>query len=159
MFLSTKADPRYQGVMDRDFLTAHEIERAQNKYPTLRVLTFYCFENYLYHPDNIAELVNDFDKQSYVAEIDRQKKAQTMKIMAEVKTVRNSYAILKEDDIRDKSIETIVDGFSSDEFDSYYPYFDMKSKFNKFAIASYNLTKEQLVTTPWFKQKIAEALA
>ena len=159
VFLSAKADPRYQGVMDRDFLTNNEIERVQKKYPTLRVLSYYCFENYLYHPDNIAELVNDFDKQSYVAEIDRQKKAQQMKIVAEVKTVRNSYAILKEDDIRDKSIETIVEEFSSDEFEAYYPYFDMKSKFNKVAIASYNLTREQLVTTPWFKQKIAEALA
>ena len=159
VFLSTKADSRYQGMMDRDFLTDNEVERAKKKYPTLRVLAYYCFENYLYHPDNITELVRDFDAQSYVTEIDRQKKAQQMRIVAEVKTVRNSYAILKEDDIRDKSIETIVEGFSSDEFESYYPYFDMKSKFNKASIASYNLTKEQLVTTAWFKQKIAEVLA
>lgn len=158
VFLFAKREPRYKGLMDRDFLTKDEIKKVSRKYPNLHILRYYCFENYLYHPNNLAELITNFDKKAYIANIERQKEDKKMKIVAEIKTVRNSYAILREDELRDKNIDTIVSAFSSNDFEMYYPFFDMKSKFSKEAIAPYNVSKKQLASTLWFKQQISSLL-
>lgn len=159
VFLHVKRDPRYYGLIDRDFLTDREIEKAQTKYNTLRILRYYCFENYLYHPSNLAELAPDFDKQAYVQEITAQKNEQKLKLVSKIEKIRNSYAILRaEDKIRDDNFDTIIDALSSDDFETFYPFFSMKT-FNKVTIASYQWKKEQLVTTSWFKQKIEEVIA
>ena len=42
-------------LRDRDYLTDLEIETLENKFKHYRILRYYSFENYLYHPDNIAE--------------------------------------------------------------------------------------------------------
>lgn len=159
VFLSAKRESRYRGLMDRDFLTESEIRKARKKYPNLCLLQYYCFENYLYHPDNLAELIDNFDKAAYIADIERQKEDKKMKIVAEIKTIRNSYAILKEDEVRDRDINTIVSAFSSSNLETYYPFFDMKSKFNKGAIAQYNVSRKQLVSTHWFRQQVSSLLA
>ena len=159
VFLYVKRDPRYHGLIDRDYLTDKEVEKAQKKYTGLRMLHYYCFENYLYHPDNLSSLAPDFDKAIYVQEIVDQKNARKLKLISKIAKTRDSYAILRaEDEIRDDDFDTIVEALDSDVLETFYPFFSMK-EFNKESIAGYNWKKEQLVTTPWFKQKIAEALA
>ena len=158
VFLYVKRDPRYYGLIDRDFLTDREIEKAQQKYDKLRILRYYCFENYLYHPDNLRTLAPDFDTSAYVQEITDQKNARKLKLISKIAKIRDSYAMLRaEDKIKDEDFDTIIEALSSDDLETFYPFFSMK-EFNKESIAAYNWKKEQLVTTPWFKQKIAEAL-
>ncbi|MGB3586463.1 MAG: AAA family ATPase [Tunicatimonas sp.] len=158
VFIQTKQDIKYHGLMDRDFLTDQEIAKAKHEYPSLHILKYYCFENYLYHPDNIGELLPDFDTEAYRLEISKQKEDKKLKIVSEIKTIRNSYAILKEDSIRSKSVDTIVESFSSQVFEAYYRFFDMKAKFNKESIASLNLSSKDLASTHWFKTNIAQIL-
>lgn len=70
VFLMVKNDSNFYGIRDRDFLTQQEVNNLHNKFPNLYILQYYCFENYLYHPDNIAELnPPDFDKHTYIEEI------------------------------------------------------------------------------------------
>ena len=159
VFLYVKRDARYYGLIDRDFLTDREIEKAQKKYEKLRALRYYCFENYLYHPDNLVEIAPDFDRSAYVRDIVAQKNDRKLKLISKIAKIRDSYVILRaEDKIRDDDFDTIIEALSSDDLETFYPFFSMK-EFNKESIASYNWKKEQLVTTAWFKQKIAEALA
>ncbi|WKN45833.1 AAA family ATPase [Tunicatimonas pelagia] len=156
VFIQVKRDKKFMGLMDRDFLVDQEITKAKRKYPNLRILEYYCFENYLYHPNNINELISDFDTEAYQQEIFKQKEDKKLKIVLEIKTVRNSYAILKESDIRDKNVDTIVESFSSQEFETYYRFFDMKAKFNKEFIASHNLSVKELVSTNWFRNRVKQ---
>ena len=159
VFLYVKRDPRYHGLIDRDFLTDKEVEKAQRKYTGLRILRYYCFENYLYHPDNLSSLTPDFDRAVYVRQIINQKNARKLKLISKIAKTRDSYAMLRaEDTIRDDDFDTIIEALSSDDLETFYPFFSMK-EFSKEGIAAYNWKKEQLVMTPWFKLKIAEALA
>ena len=159
VFLNIKRDPRYYGLIDWDFLTDHEIATARRKYSTLRILHYYCFENYLYHPDNMVEVDPTFDKASYIQEIVAQKNSQKLKLISRIDKIRNSYAILRsEDTMRDENFDTIIDALASDDLERFYPFFDMKKNFNKKSIETYNWRKEQLVSTSWFRQKISEAL-
>ncbi len=158
VFLYVKRDPRYYGLIDRDFLTDREIEKARKKYDKLRILRYYCFENYLYHPDNLKALVPEFDKSAYLLEIVEQKNARKLKLISKIAKTRDSYAILRvEDSIRDDDFDTIIEALSSNDLETFYPFFSMK-EFNKESIAAYNWKKERLVTTSWFRQKIAEVL-
>ena len=159
VFLYVKRDARYYGLIDRDFLTDKEVKKAQKKYSKLRILQYYCFENYLYHPDNLQELTPDFDKSAYVREIVDQKNDRKLKLIAKIDKIRQSYAMLRtEDKIREDNFDMIIDALDSDHLETFYPFFSMK-EFNKASIASYQWKKEQLVTTSWFGQKIAEILA
>ena len=158
VFLYVKRDPRYFGLIDRDYLTNAEIKKAQKKYDKLRILGYYCFENYVYHPDNIAELNTAFDKQAYINEIVTQKNAQKLKLISKIDKIRDSYTILRaEDKIRSDNFDTIIEALESNDLETFFPFFSMKN-FNKKSIESYNWKKEQLVSTSWFKRKIEEVL-
>lgn len=159
VFMNIKNDPRYHGLMDRDFLTDQVLEKAKKKYSNLYILKYYCFENYLYHPDNIAEIVNDFDREAYRHEILKQKEAKKLKIIYEIKSARSSYKILNEpDSIKSKDEDSIIESLNSSRFEDFYRFFSMKEKsFNREFIVKYNLKKEALTSTQWFRSKI-EAL-
>jgi len=59
----------FKGIIDRDFLSDEEIKKLEEDYKNLKVLRYYSIENYLYHPDNLAEYYHKknmaFDKESY----------------------------------------------------------------------------------------------
>lgn len=160
VFLNVKRDPRYHSLRDRDFLTDTEIDRIKGKYPNHHILRYYDFENYLYHPDNIAELkIPGFDKESYVNDIIRQKKKRILHVIATLAASRQSYEEFKTDPkLKDKEIDNLIDDFESDDFERFYKYFDMKEQFNKSSISILNLSKEKLVQTSWFKQQIENIL-
>ena len=159
VFLTVKRDNRYWSLRDRDFLSDGEIERIRRAYPQHRILRYYDFENYLYHPDNLAELAPDgFDADVYHAEILAQKAARKDYILAKLVSSRMNYEEFKTDEkLRDKTPDSIIEDLASDEFDRFYKYFDMKEEFKKQTLAAMLPGRERLVSTQWFRTQI-EAL-
>ena len=160
VFLTVKRDARYVGLRDRDFLSDTEIERIQKEFPHYRILNYYDFENYLYHPENLAELaLANFDKVAYRAEILTQKNARKNYILAKLGSSRMAYEEFKTNEkLRDKNTNSIVDDLDSDDFDRLYKYFDMKTEFNRQSLELILPNKAQLVSTQWFKNQIAALL-
>ncbi len=157
VYYRTKNSPALFGLMDRDYLTDSEIEEMRQKVSNLFVLHYYNFENYLYHPENIHELLPDLNLEEYKAEITRQKKEQFNRILLGLKQARG-YKILKDEKIEDQAApETIAKALESDDFETFYPYFDMKSS-NRQYLAKYNLSTSRLTQTKWFKTAISKAL-
>jgi hypothetical protein len=161
VFVRIKEDAHLYGLRDRDFLTNSEIERIEKRHPHYRILRYYNFENYIYHPDNIAALnLPNFNFIDYKNEIIKQKNEKADYIISDYKRARTTYLELKEDKIEDTKdgINSIISDLRSNEFDRFYPYFDMKNQFNKKTIEHLNLSKEALISTVWFKNKIKDIL-
>lgn len=161
VFLHVKRDDRYTSLRDRDFLSDTEIERIQHRFPKHRILRYYDFENYLYHPDNLAELnPAGFDKTTYVEEITKQKNERLLyDILPKLVSSRQNYEEFKTDDIpRDKDTNSIVEDLRSDDFERFYKFFDMKAGFKKHLLEPFNLSVSALVSTHWFKSQIAALL-
>jgi hypothetical protein len=148
-------------LSDRDFLSDKEIERLEGKFPNYKILRFYDFENYLYHPDNIAELNPvGFNREGYIAELLKQKNSKgTPHILAVLDSSRRNYEKFKTDGtMRDKHLDSIINDPTSEDFACFYKFYDMKEQFNKSILASYNLRKEDLVRTAWFRSQISAVL-
>jgi AAA15 family ATPase/GTPase len=159
VFLTVKADSDKLGLRDRDYLKPSEMEAIKAKIPNLNILTFYTFENYIYHPDNIAELrLSGFDKAAYISEIIRQKQIKLIAIVAEIGTSRSHYIEFKEGIVNDGIITEITDALQSDDLDTFYPYFNMKNHFSKEYLNKLNYTTTQLAQTKWFKTKLKALL-
>ena len=160
VYLNTKHNPAYFGLMDRDYLTEPEIQKILIKLPNLRILRYYAFENYLYHPENIAEIFPDFDIVNYQSDIVRQKNEQRDFILTGLELARRGYSVLNDENIeRDKNgIETIVTALQSDELENFYSYFDMKTRHNRHLVGKLNLTESKLAQTKWFKSAISKIL-
>jgi AAA15 family ATPase/GTPase len=163
VFLRIKNDKSEFTLRDRDFISDAEILRIQKNFPNHRILKYYAFENYLYHPENIAELSpKGFDKEKYQAEILQQKKDKIHYILPKIEAARKTYEEFKTD-FTEKDIKNhkdIVDDFVSDDFERFYKFFDMKepSTFNRSYLAQFNLTIKALSSTNWFKTQIGKIL-
>jgi hypothetical protein len=161
VFLHTKGDNTKLGLRDRDYLMDEEISRIQALYSNLRILRYYAFENYIYHPDNIAELEPaGFDKSAYIKDIIDQKNQKLIKIASGIETSRQTYSDLKEPNIKSKNIDPILNALKNNDFEVFYPFFDMKADFSKVnlqkILKDYSIS--DLVNTTWFKNKIEELL-
>jgi predicted ATPase len=156
VFIKIKREPGYYGVRDRDFLTDGEIATIESRFPNYRVLRYYAFENYLYHPDNLAELnLPGYDKDAYTAEIRRQKDEQLIDyIIPNIQKSRDNYEELKEAGVKEKDILTITRSLQSDDFETFYRFYDMKSRFNKKLIEPLNIPQDRLVRTEWFRERM-----
>jgi AAA15 family ATPase/GTPase len=160
LFLTVKRDLNYQGLRDRDFLTDRERMNLKQKFPHLHILEYYCFENYLYHPDNIAEInPTGFEKQAYTDEIFKQKQQRLHYILPDIKVSRQNYEELKEHGIKEKDIDSLIKDLESNHFESYYKYFDMKTQFGRQSLEAWNLSQKSLVQTQWFRNRIVRILA
>ena len=117
-----KEDSKYYGLIDRDFLTDEELNVTREKYDRLHILNYYCFENYLYHPNNLQELFLDLDVPTYIDSITNQKNEQKAVIASKIERARRSYTILKEEnEFRYDRFGTIIEALDSDEFERFYP--------------------------------------
>ena len=156
VFLQVKRDKKKYALRDRDFLSDDEIIKIQTEYPKHRILGYYAFENYLYHPDNIAELkLKGFDKKVYTNNIIEQKnKRVDYTILPKLISSRAHYEEFKTDEMKDENVFSIVDDLKSDEFEKFYKFFDMKKEFNKEYLSKFNLSTEKLASTKWFRGKI-----
>jgi AAA15 family ATPase/GTPase len=160
VFLHIKREKRYLSIRDRDFLSDSEIIRISEKYPNHRILHYYDFENYIYHPDNLLEINPlGFNKSEYLTEILRQKNDRIYSILPVLGTSRQNYEEFKTDDtLRDKTLDSIIEDLRSDDFERFYKFFDMKSQFNRKYLEKFGLSKEKLVSTKWFKAQIITLL-
>ena len=159
VFLNAKNDKTKFTLRDRDFISDEEVVRIQEKFPNHRILKYYDFENYLYHPDNIDEInPPNFDKSVYQANILNQKKEKLPYILTKVESARKTYEEFKTDVKQDESPKNIVDDFVSDDFERFYKFFDMKDQFNRSYLAQFNLTIKELSSTTWFKMQIEKIL-
>lgn len=92
VFLTVKGDSKKFGLRDRDYLRSDEIKKIKKEHPKYKILDLYTFENYLYHPDNLAELdLPGFDLAAYKAEITEQKEEKLLNIVAEIGVARGHY--------------------------------------------------------------------
>ena len=160
VFLDIKRDSRYQSLRDRDFLSDKDIEKLKKIYPNHHILKYYDFENYLYHPNNIAELNPDgFDIKTYINEIKRQKKEKVHYILPKIQSARQTYEEFKtESKLNYKDTNDIVDDLISDDFERFYKFFDMKEQFDKTYLSTLNIDKQHLASTLWLKQQIQQIL-
>lgn len=158
VFIKVKTKPEAFGLRDRDFLLDTEIERIQKKYSNYFILKYYCFENYLFHPENIRELNFDsFDAQEYENEILRQKNIKKNYIISIYRNSRNTYQEFKieHENLRDKYSENeIIDYLESDDLEIYFKAFSMKDHFDKSVIKKYNLKPVELSKTNWFRDQL-----
>lgn len=159
VFLTVKADKDKLGLRDRDYLRSDEIMLIKNKLPNLKILSFYTFENYIYHPDNLVELnLIGFNKNEYINNITQQKNNKLLNIVSEIGMSRNHYIEFKDCIKNDGNIEPIIEMLKSDDFEQFYVYFNMKEYFQKEYLSQFNISINDLSKTQWFKQAILKII-
>lgn len=162
VFSQTKSRVGKFGLRDRDFLLDSEITRLRQKYPNYYILNYYCFENYLYHPNNIIELgFNNLNINEYIKELTQQKNKNKDYIISVFRQARTSYLELKIDSekIIDKSNENdIIKYLNSDDVEMFFKAFSVKDHFNKEFINKYGIKERELASTEWFKKQITDLI-
>lgn len=171
IYLAAKNEKDKFALRDRDFLTTNEISVLTKKpyFENYFILDYYCFENYVYHPDNISELINNFNKEEYLSELIKQKNEKIESIIQDYKLARLCYTDFTDNDKRnmdENPEDEIITSLKSNDFETFYKFFDMagkkdrgfKKSFNKSYLEKYNLDVKELVKTEWFKYKISNIL-
>lgn len=162
VFSQTKASIGKFGLRDRDFLLDSEIIRLRTKYPNYYVLKYYCFENYLYHPMNIAELgINNLNLDDYSKELIAQKNKKKDYIISVFRQSRSSYLELKIDSekIIDKPNESqIIENLNSNEIETFFKVFSIKDHLNKEFINKFGIKQKELAATEWFRKQIIDLI-
>ena len=156
-------------VRDKDYLTRNEVKWLRAKFPNYFILDYYCFENYLFHPDNMEEYFGIkayyFDKNSYIEEIISQKNSKLLNIAQYLHTARNSYFDFTDNQKSNMDSDPeIIRCLQSDDFEVFYPYFDMKGTdkskgFDRSSLSHSNVDKRGLATTRWFVEKMRKLFA
>ena len=161
VFIGAKSNPKQFCIRDRDFLSDVEITNLRNRYPNLIILDYYCFENYLFHPDNMQEVLNgNFDKSEYINEVINQINMSKGKISTNVERARQNFHELKEEGVKDKNAGNFIyECLHSDNFEKMYKYFSVKDNLNKAFIQHLVPNELFLVKTEWFKARIGELIA
>lgn len=160
VYIKILANPTHFGLRDRDFLTDNEIQKLKKQHSNYLILDYYCFENYLYHPENISELkIQDFDKSWYIEELIKQKNSKYDKILLKLTNSRNGYQEFKLPDnkFREKD-EIVCEYLKSDDVEIFLKSYSLKTEFDKAFISKFQLTTEKLSSTDWFKKKIEQIL-
>jgi predicted ATPase len=159
VFLTVKGDPAMIGLRDRDYLKSNEIATIRQKFPNLKILHYYAFENYIYHPDNIQELAwPDFSRIEYIADIVRQKNERLLSIVDEIGTSRQTYVEFKEGIKIDEDRKEIREALQSNDLETFFPYFNIKKYYSRTYLQQFNVQVKNLVSTLWFKQQILNIL-
>lgn len=159
VFLTVKEDSEKFGLRDRDYLREDEIQKIRKEHPKYRILNLYTFENYLYHPDNLASInLPGFDIEEYKLEITQQKDEKLFDIVAEIGVARGHYIEFKECIKNDLNLKPIVDALRNKDFNSFYTYFNMKKYYNKAYLSKFDYTKMALARTSWFREQILSIL-
>lgn len=161
VFIKVAANQTHFGVRDRDYLTDNEIIKLRKAYKNYIILDYYCFENYLYHPDNISEMNNsEFNKDLYIKEIISQKNNKYDSILLKLKNSRNGYQEFKLPDNKFRENDQIIcDYLKSNEIEVFLKSFSLKTEFDKKILSSLQLKEEELSSTEWFRKKMETILA
>jgi len=174
VFHKSKAG-QFKGLVDRDFLTDDDIVLIKENYPLLRILDFYCVENYLFHPDNLLEyhLSNRtaFNKEEYIQKIFEQKEIVKPELLIKVASIRQGYPYFKEvglekhegrkrfmpENSNYEQSKVIAGYLNSVNFDDYYKSFSMKDNCKSLAERQ-NINPIDLSKTKWFKMQIEQLI-
>lgn len=161
VFIKVVANQIHFGVRDRDYLTDNEIVKIQNSYSNYIILEYYCFENYLFHPNNIEELnKKEFNKELYIAELIKQKNSKYDSILIKLKNARNGYQEFKVPDNKFRENDEVICKYlKSDEIEEFLKSFSLKTEFDKTIISKLQLKQEELSSTDWFRKKMENLLS
>lgn len=161
VFIKVRGNPDKFGLRDRDYLIDEEIIKLKKHFQNYFILEYYCFENYLFHPDNISELnLPDFEIGEYKSEIIKQKNDKRDKIISIYKKSRDSYQELKieSEKIKSNRDEKIIEYLNSDDIEIFFKSFSMKDFFDKKLLEKHNLTEDVLSSTNWFKVSFSKII-
>ena len=163
------------GIVDRDFLSDDDIAVIYHQYANLYILGYYSIENYMYHPDNLAEYCASkkmpFDKKEYISQLILAKNQAKDGIVLQIALVRSSYPYFGEPDFNDKPLQNrfknkkenydqsaaIQSYLNSDELEIFYKSLPMKT-YCTHLVQRQNIPKSDLVKTHWFKHQIESIL-
>ena len=164
VYLKTKRDKSLVGLRDRDFLTDNEITRLCETFSNYKILRYYCFENYLFHPKNMASIgINNFDEKVYAKEITALKNQHRHALVLKISESRKAYEEFRDGGIKpDTHIEHLSKALESDDFETFYPILSYKdycmSLVNKYKVDKKDI-REKLVQTEWFRGEITAVLS
>ena len=147
--------------MDRDFLGSNEISEIRRLWPNLFVLAYYSLENYLYHPDNVKEISRpDFDVAEYRRLIGEAMKSSRDLMLVRLEGNRNSYEVIKSFSraMKASALAEISAATASDDFETFYPFLDMKHNRPGSYLGSFNFHPNELAQTFWLRESIAKLL-
>jgi len=160
VYIKTVANPTHFGLRDRDYLTDGEINKLKLHHTNYIILDYYCFENYLFHPENIAELrIPEFNIDWYLRELIKQKNGKYDKILLKLHNARNGYQEFKTPDNKFRENDEVVCKYlKSDDLEVFLKSYSLKTEFDKSVISKLQLTPEKLSSTDWFRKKIEKIL-
>ena len=159
--LQTRSNEEFRGLLDRDFLGANEIEELRREQPNLFVLRYYSIESYLFHPLNLAEVSPPgFDGTEYRELLQTRMAAVRDRVLMHLERSRNSYEVLKTlpKETKARALEEIAAATASDDFETFYPFLDMKNQRPGEYLAPFNLQRLDLARTDWMRDAMAAVL-
>ena len=156
-------DAKTHALMDRDYLTAEEVRESQARLGTLHILPLYSIENFLFHPDNLAEVLGEgFDRNAYVAAVCAEKNRVFDDLNFGIAKARDGYPQAR-DLTKDERVKYEERGrqvslrLKSDAFDDFYSVFPMKTCATQLPQRQ-NLSRQRLAHTQWFAAQLTPLL-
>ena len=159
--LQTRSNDAFRGLIDRDFLGTNEIEELRREQPNLFVLGYYSIESYLFHPLNLAEVSPPgFDETEYRELLQARIAAVRDRVLMTLERSRNSYQVLKTlpKETKTRAMQEIAAATAADDFETFYPFLDMKNQRPGDYLAPFNLQRFDLARTNWMRDAMAAVL-
>ena len=160
--LQTRAHAEFRGLIDRDFLGANEIADLRRDQPDLFVLGYYSIESYLFHPRNLAEASPPgFDDTEYRRLLQERMAGIRDHLLMTLERSRNSYEVIKTlpQETKTRAMQEIAAATASGDFETFYPFLNMKNQRPGDYLAPFNLQRLDLARTAWMRNAIAAVLA
>ena len=161
VWFHSTANQEFFGLIDRDFLGSEEILTIRRKQPNLFVLHYYCMENYLYHPDNLKEMSKpEFDETRYRELVRENMRTSRDLLLRNLEKSRGGYEIIKTFSRAKKSeaMDEITAATASDDFETFYPFLDMKNNRPGAYLGPFNFSPKDLAQTDWMRKTIAKVM-
>ena len=159
--LQTRASAELRGLVDRDFIGSEEIEVLRREQPQLFVLGYYSIESYLFHPWNLVEASpSGFDETEYRRLLQERMTGIRDHLLMTLERSRNSYEVIKTlpQETKARAMREIADATASDDFETFYPFLDMKNQRPGDYLAPFNLQPLDLARTDWMRDAMAAVL-
>ena len=160
--IQTRGSQEYDGLIDRDYLGTAEIAEICRRQGNLYVLEYYALENYLYHPDNLAELNPEgYDDCTYRAALTSCMATARDRLLVNLRSSRRSYEIIQtlSKSLKDQAVVEIETATASDDLETFYPFLDMKKNRPTAYLAAFNLRPLELAATRWMSNAVEAIIA